>query len=185
VATSKRIRPPKLDAEGLWQYAVRALAGRAQSAGELRQKLRPRAERESDIDATIARLKEYKYLDDPKYAESFATSRLENQRLGKNRVLRDLRERRVAPAVAERTVQKIYGAVDENALIEDFVRRKFHSAAREGLFQDEKDLASAYRKLLRAGFSTASIVRALKRFAKNPDLLDAFEPPEETEEESS
>ena len=52
-------------------------------------------------------------------------------------------------------------------------------APREGLFQDEKDLAAAYRRLLRAGFRTGDIVRALKRFAKDPDLLDNFEPPEE------
>jgi hypothetical protein len=46
-------------------------------------------------------------------------------------------------------------------------------------------LASAYRKLLRAGFSSGNIVSALKRFARNPDLLDQWEPPEEIEEESS
>jgi hypothetical protein len=50
------------------------------------------------------------------------------------------------------------------------------------LFQEDKDLASAYRRLLRAGFRTGEIVRVLKKFAKNPELLDSFEPPEETEE---
>jgi hypothetical protein len=62
------------------------------------------------------------------------------------------------------------------------VRRHYRSASREGLFQDEKELASAYRKLLRAGFTSGNIVRVLKRFARDPDLLDALEPPEETEE---
>src|SRR5215467_8305910 len=104
-------------------------------------------------DAALARLKEYRYLDDRKFAESFAVSRLENQQLGRNRVLRDLRERRVAPAVAQRTVAKVYEQVDEAALVESYVRRHYRAASREGLFQDEKELAAAYRKLLRAGFS--------------------------------
>ena len=43
-------------------------------------------------------------------------------------------------------------------------------------------MASAYRRLVRAGFKTGEIVKALKKFAKNPELLDGFEPPEEAEE---
>jgi len=73
--------------------------------------------------------------------------------------------------------------VDEAALVEDYVRRHYRTAVREGLFQHEKDLASAYRKLLRAGFASGHIVGVLKRFARDPDLLDQFEPPEEIEEE--
>jgi regulatory protein len=174
---------PKLDSGALWEYAVKMLAGRAYSAGELRVKLQRKALHQSDVDGVLARLKEYRYLDDRKYAENFASARLENQKLGRNRVLRDLRERRIAPAVAERTVAKVYREVDETALIEDYVRRRYRSAAREGLFQDEKDLASAYRRLLRAGFTSANIVRVLKRFARDPDLLDQFEPPQEIGEE--
>jgi hypothetical protein len=49
--------------------------------------------------------------------------------------------------------------------------------------QDEKDLASAYRRLMRAGFRSGEVIRALKRFAKNPELLDNFEAPQETAEE--
>jgi SOS response regulatory protein OraA/RecX len=95
-------------------------------------------------------------------------------------VERDLRSRRVAPAVAARAVQKVYTSVDEEALIDDYVRRKYRLADRDALFQNEKDLAAAYRRLLRAGFASGPIVRALKKFAANPDLLDGFEPPDES-----
>jgi regulatory protein len=173
-------KPRPLDAEGLWSYALKTLGGRAHSIGELREKLRRRAERVSDIDDVIARLKEHGYLDDKRFAEGFASSRLANERFGRGRVIQDLRQRRVAPAVAESTVQRVYEEVDEQALIEEWIRRKYRTAPREGIFQEEKDLAAAYRRLLRAGFRTGEIVRALKKFAKNPDLLDGFEPPEET-----
>ena len=40
----------RLDGGALWTYAVQALAGRAHSTGELREKLRRRAERTADVD---------------------------------------------------------------------------------------------------------------------------------------
>jgi regulatory protein len=172
-------KPRPLDAESLWSYALKALAGRAHSTGELREKLRRRAERVSDIDDVIARLKENGYLDDRRFAEGFATARLSNDRFGRGRVIQDLRQRRVAPAVAEKTVRQVYEDVDEQKLIDEWIRKKYRLAPREGLFQDDKDLAAAYRRLLRAGFRTGDIVQALKRFAKDPELLDSFEPPEE------
>ena len=73
--------------------------------------------------------------------------------------------------------------MDETALIEEWIRRKYRLAPRDGLFQEDKDVASAYRRLLRAGFRTGDILKALKRFARNPDLLDGFEPPEAAAED--
>lgn len=175
-------KPRLLGSDALWSYALKALAGRAHSSGELREKLRRRAARAPDVDDVLARLKADGYLDDRRFAESFAAARLSNDRFGRGRVLHDLRERRVAPALAERTVSQVYENVDEQGLIEEWIRRKYRTAPREGLFQDEKDLAAAYRRLLRAGFRTGEILRALKRFAKNPELLDGFEPGEETNE---
>ncbi len=172
-------RPRLLDADALWAYALKALGGRAHSTGELREKLRRRAERVGDVDDVLARLKQDGYLDDHRFAESFASARLANDRFGRTRVIQDLRERRVAPALAEKTVREVYQDVDEQNLIEDWIRRKYRMAPREGLFETEKDMAQAYRRLLRAGFRTGEILRTLKKFSKNPDLLDGFEPPEE------
>ena len=178
-------KPRPLDSDGLWNYALRALGGRAYSIGEMRVKLGRRAEHAEDVEKVLARLRESRYLDDRQFAEGYAASRLSNERFGKTRVLQDLRHRRVAPALAEKTVHAVYRDVDEAALIEEWVRRKYRTSPREGLFQEDKELASAYRRLLRAGFRTAEIVRVLKRFAKNPDLLDNFEPPEETEDQAN
>lgn len=179
----KERRRARLDAAALWEYALRVLAGRAHSSGELREKLRRKAEQAADVDSTIARLREYGYLNDRKFAESFAAARLENDGLGRTRVLADLARRRVAPAVAQQTVGRVYQDVNEEALAEDFVRRKFRLAPKENLFQGEKEMASAYRRLRRAGFRSAVILSVLKKFARDPGLLDGFEPPEETPEE--
>jgi regulatory protein len=175
-------KPRPLDADALWSYALKALAGRAHSTGELREKLRRRAARAEDVDTVLDRLKQDGYLDDRRFAESYAAARLSSDRFGRGRVVQDLRQRRVAPALAEHAVREVYQDVDEQALIDEWIRRKYRLAPREGLFEEEKDLAAAYRRLLRAGFKTGEILRALKRFARNPELLDDFEPPIEEPE---
>src|SRR5581483_5862701 len=160
-----------LDSEGLWSYALRTLGGRAHSSGELREKLRRRAAAAGDVEGVMGRLKDLGYLNDQRFAEGFTAARLSTEKFGKTRVIQDLRQRRVAPALAEKTVHKVYQDVDESALIEERIRRKYRTTPREDLFQEDKELASAYRRLLRAGFRSGEIVRALKRFAANPELL--------------
>jgi len=168
-----------LEGEALWGYALKLLAGRAHSTGELREKLRRRAERIEEVEDVLARLKDHGYLNDQRFAEGFAAARLAGRNVGRTRVVRDLRQRRVAPALADRTVRQVYQDVNEEALIEEWVKRKYRLAPRESLFQEDKELAAAYRRLLHAGFRSGEIIRVLKRFARNPELLDSFEPPEE------
>src|SRR5260370_35423359 len=159
-------RKPKLfqNAE-LLNYAVRALGGRAHSTGELREKLRRRAERAEDVDAVLAKLKELGYLDDKRFAESYAASRLENQGLGKMRVLRDLRQRRIAPQLAEQVAEKTYQETDETKLIEDFLKRKYRGKKLGEFLGEEKNLAGAYRRLRYAGFSAGASLWFFKRYA--------------------
>ena len=66
--------PRRLAAGPLWGYALRVLGGRACSIGELREKLLRRAERAEDVPGLLARLKEYGYLDDQRFAESFSAA---------------------------------------------------------------------------------------------------------------
>jgi regulatory protein len=174
------MKPPrKLDAEGLWAYAVRLIGGRAQSTGEVRSKLRARAQRLDDIEDVITRLKDLGYLNDRQFAESFASTRLDTHRLGRMRVLHDLRARRVAPAVADQTVDRVYRDVDECRLIEDYLRRKLRIEERPGLLNDDKALASAFRRLMRAGFSRSNAVAVLKKHAADAEALEAMEGTEE------
>ena len=156
-------------------YALRALGGRAHSLGEIREKLRRRCLEAGDVEAVITRLKEAGYLNDQQFAESFATSRLENEGLGKMRVLRDLRQRRVAPKLAEQVVQKTFESSDEVKLIENFLVRKYRGKPLRQFLSEEKNLASAFRRLQYAGFSTGNSIRVLKRYAREPEALDSME----------
>jgi regulatory protein len=174
-------QPQPLDRDKLLNVALRALGGRAHSSGELRDKLRRRAENNEDVDAVLAKLKESGYLNDRQFAESYAAARLQNQGLGKIRVLRDLRQRRVAPKLAEQVTEQTYQKTNEADLIEEFLRRKFRGKELGVFLSEEKNLAGAFRRLRYAGFSAGESIRVLKRFASQPEVLDALEG-EESEE---
>jgi len=153
-------------------YALRSLGGRALSTGELRQKLRQRAELAGDVDPVLAKLKEAGYLNDRRYAESFAAARLENDGHGRGRVLRDLQVHRVAPKLAEEVVQGAFAGTDEVDLIEAYLNRKYRGKDLPVWLGEEKNLASAFRRLRYAGFSTGNSIRVLKRYAAKADDLE-------------
>jgi regulatory protein len=169
-------RPPQLlDSEKLLNVALRALGGRAHSSGELREKLRRRAQNPEDVEAVLAKLKEAGYLNDQRFAEAYAASRLQDQGLGKMRVLRDLRQRRVAPKLAEQVTEQTYQQTNETELIEEFLRRKYRGKQLGAFLSEQKNLAAAFRRLRYAGFSAGQSIRVLKRFASQPEALDALE----------
>ena len=175
-------RPRKLNAEELFEYAVNCLGARAYSTGDLKAKLRMRAAHPPDADAAIDRLTEIGYLNDQRFAESYAAMRVENEGFGRMRLLNDLRAHRVSGDTAEQAVEQALGNKGEAELIDAFIERRMPSIAASGPIDDERKLAAAYRKLRRAGFTSGPILSALKRLAARPDALE--EPLEEEEPEA-
>jgi regulatory protein len=167
--------PKPLDLEGLMHYAAQALTARAYTVSELKTRLKKRAARQEDVDVVLARLKDAGVVNDRRFAGSFAEWRRENQGQGKTRVLRDLMARRVAPAVAREAVDVAFEGVDETAMIQAFLVRKYRGKELKALLQDQKHLASAFRKLRGAGFSTGNSIRVLKRYAAEAEQLDELE----------
>lgn len=179
MATERPRKPRRLDSEALWEAALRLLASRAYSVGELRQKLRPKAADPADVARVIDRLKAYGYLDDRTYAENYAGARLETRSHGKFRVLRELRARRVAPGVARAAVEKVYAGAEETELIEEYLRRKYRQVSLAEHLADPRHLAAAYRRLRYAGFSAAGSIRVLERYSPDAGALQASEEEEE------
>jgi regulatory protein len=174
-----RGKPKMLDSEQLWNYALKALAGRAHSLHELRQKLLRRAERAADVPLTLAKLQEYGLADDRKFSDSLASARLENQGFGSQRVLRELRAKQVPDRVASEAVAQTYSGTAEHDLIDAFLARKYRNKNLPELLRDPKQLASAYRRLRTAGFSSSASLAALKRYASS---VEEWEEPSEEDE---
>jgi regulatory protein len=169
-------KPRKLAIEELYEYAVKSLAARAQSVSDLGAKLKRRAAHLGDVDAIVARLKDVGYLDDARFADSFAAWRAGNEGFGRTRLLVDLAAHRVPRELAQEAVEKALEGRTEAEQIDAFIERRMASAD----FSDEKGLARAFRKLRRAGFATGPVFAALKRVAAKPEMVEEF--PDEEEE---
>jgi len=162
----KRVGPAKLDQDKLLDYAVKTLGVRAYSAGEMRTRLRRRAESSASVDQVMAKLREYGYLNDEKFAEGFASSRADGHGLGKQRVMRDLRARQVSQQVAEKAIEGAFAGKDEGEMVEAFLQRKFRGKALPEWLKEPKNLAAAFRRLRYAGFSSGVSIKVLKRYSE-------------------
>lgn len=156
-----------LDTDSLYQIAIRALARRARSSAEIRALLLRRKAAKADIESVIHRLRDHGFLDDVRFARSFVASRIEDRLEGRARVRRDLAARRVRPDVAEEALRSGFEAVDEAQLLRQYLRRKLrvskplNSSAALGTIKPSA-VQALYRRLLRAGFRSDTIVGELK-----------------------
>ncbi len=183
--------PKRLAEEELYWHAVKQLAVRARSVAELRRLLERRALRRQDVPTVLARVKKRGYLNDERFAETFAAARLENQRLGRLRVIHDLRLRLVAPEVAQSAVCSAYQGVDEAHLLRQHLARRLrsdrlgHSGLRQNPrpLENPQKLASLYRALRRAGFAHGAVLTELRRLQANPELLEHLEEQSDSHEE--
>jgi regulatory protein len=170
---SSRPRAP-LDETALYEYAVKALGRRMRTRAELRGLLEQRAEGgergASVVAAVLARLSEQRYLDDQSYAETYARLRKENEKLGPRRVRRNLLEKGIASALAEKTIDASYAKTNEEALARQYLARK-----RIGKPTDKKETARVMRRLLAAGFSAGVIYKILRQWDAPDDTLIALD----------
>lgn len=157
---------------------MKSLGARALSISEIRSKLVRRAADPADVGIVLARLQEYKYLDDSRFAEDYASARKDNQGFGKMRVLRDLGQRKVGSTVAQKAVEQIFEGADETAMVEEFLGRKFRNQKLSEYLKEPKHLAAAFRRLRYAGFSSTTSIRVLKRYAAQAEDLEALDEPD-------
>jgi regulatory protein len=166
----------KLNEQELYDYAVKRLAARAYSIAEMRRRLDERARSRPEARAVLARLKDHGYLNDERFAQTYASARLENQQLGRVRVVSDLRLRLVAPEVAERAARKAYEGVAEAELLRAHLARRLR---RRPPPAERRKLASLYRALRRAGFSHGGVLAELHRLRADPEVLEKLETEED------
>jgi regulatory protein len=154
--STKPKEPPR--GNDVYDIAVRALASRARSTSEIRTLLIRRGANEEDIGSAISRLREHGYLDDERFAKAFVRSRIDNQGHGAGRVRRDLAKKRVSREIADKALASGYEPVNERDLLRDYLRRKLRLGSPP---TKASALASLFQRLLRAGFSSATIVKEL------------------------
>ena len=169
-------KPRTIDSEpALYDAAIKILMRRAHSVSEMKKALIRRTPDEDLIQKVLARLKQSGLIDDARYAKQFARQRTEIRHQGKYRVARELRARGVPDSHIEVAIEEAAATTDEAAVVRQRIDRKLRLSRGE---IDDKKIASLYRSLLRAGFSSDTIRRELKR-ATSEDLPEV-ESPDET-----
>jgi regulatory protein len=193
----------------LYAAALRALTRRAYSVHEMRQWLVERGKSRGLADAVLVRLKERGYVDDARYAKQYARQRVTGRRLGRFRVARDLRARGVPDKHSEAALDEVYAETDQAAMLRKRIERKLRSLRakgrsgtsgadtprlRSGQAQsrpyghgagefDQKQMASLYASLLRAGFPSDLIRRELRAFNMQAEALPEADAVESTDDQ--
>ena len=167
-------KPEPLEEAALFDYAVKALGRRMRTEAELRRLMRTRVEPEAAGDAKVvavlARLKEYGYLDDASYAETYTRLRHENEKFGERRVKQDLKQKGVHDTLIAEAVEARYGQTDETELARQFIEKK-----RLRPPENDKETARILRRLVMAGFATGTIRKVLAQWNVDDGALQALD----------
>ena len=157
-------RPQQIESEAaLYEAAIKVLMRRAHSVMEMKKALLRRCSDDKLIRNVVDRLKREGLVDDARYAKQFARQRALSRKQGKFRIARELRARGVQDNHIEAALEANAEETDETALVRQRIERKLKLL--RGEF-DEKRIASLYRSLLRAGFSSDVIRRELQRVTR-------------------
>jgi regulatory protein len=157
-------KPRQLEGKSeLYDSAVRALMRRAYSVYEMKQHLGRRTDSDELIKLVIELLKKSNLLDDERFAKQFVRQRTEIRRQGKFRIARDLRARGVPDRHIEAALAESAKETDESAVVRQRLERKLRSFRGE---ITENRIASMYRSLLRAGFSSDVVRKELKAITR-------------------
>jgi regulatory protein len=174
--TFSRPKKKPYSEDQLYQYAVGALGRRMRTVAELKRLMRARVEEaESEygqtlIELVIRRLKDQGYLNDAHYAAYYSSLRRDNLKLGRMRVVTDLKTRGVHGSVIEKAVDAAYEGVSDEKQAREYLRKK-----RLQKPKDQKQTARIFRQLARAGFSTKTIFVVLKKWDVDEETLSALE----------
>lgn len=151
--------PEKARARTL-QRAVKLLAAKPRSVEELRERLLEREwTDEAAADYALSKLKEYGYLDDERFAFGFASYRVKQKPLGRQRLARDLKTRKVSKETADAALELVYQETPEEELITRAIEKRVRLRGRPASRQETKSL---YDHLLRLGFPYDLIIRKVR-----------------------
>ncbi|MCL7961547.1 MAG: recombination regulator RecX [marine benthic group bacterium] len=151
------------------EAALHCLAYRPRSRMELERHLRRKSHPPDAILHAISRCQKLGYLDDEAFARAFVRDRIRLRPRGRFRLRSELRERGIAPDVADASIE---AAFEETGVSEQELLRGIAEARAFRLRQAEP--ASARRRLsswlLRRGFSRSDVRRVVE------DLLPESDP---------
>jgi len=133
-----------------FERAVKLLAAKPRSVSELRERLlQGRGTSKSTVEEVVERLREYGYLDDEKFAFSYASLKVKQRPVGRRRLAQDLKFKKVDKQVAEDALELVYTETSEEDLIDRAIEKRLRIRGRPSSRVEAKSL---FDHLLRLGF---------------------------------
>ncbi|HEY8186855.1 MAG TPA: regulatory protein RecX [Pyrinomonadaceae bacterium] len=173
-----RLKPEKLSKSSLtpeevraraFQRAVKLLAAKPRSVAELRERLLERCSNKAIVETVIARLREYGYLDDERYALGYASTQVRQQPMGRRRLEQSLRLKKVEGAVVDEALDQVFSETSEDELIDRAVEKRLRL---RGQPKTRAEAKSLFDYLLRQGFPFELVsekVRTVSRTGTDED----------------
>jgi regulatory protein len=150
------------------QRAVKLLAAKPRSIEELRERLLEKGwTDEAAADYALAKLKEYGYLDDERFAFGFASYRVRQKPVGRQRLARDLQTKKISKETADAALELVYQETPEEELIQRAIEKRIRLRGRPTTRQETKSL---YDHLLRLGFTYDLIIRKVREASAAADV---------------
>jgi len=153
--------------ERVFQRAAKLLASKQRSVEELREKLSTtRGATKAMVDEAIARLREYGYLDDAKFAQSYASLRLRERPIGRRRLQRELWLKKVDKQTVESALDEVFESTPEDDLIDRAIAKRVRLRGKPQTREEAKKL---FDHLLRQGFEFELVTEKVRALAKSDD----------------
>ncbi|PYS32090.1 MAG: hypothetical protein DMF75_12960 [Acidobacteria bacterium] len=161
---SSRLDPEKAR-ERVFHRAAKLLAARPRSVEELREcLLQGRGATKAIVESVIQRLSEYGYLDDARFAQSYASLRVQQRPIGRQRLRRDLWLKKIDKATANEALDLVFAATPEEELIDRAIEKRIRLRGRPQTRAETKKL---FDHLLRQGFAFELIGEKLRAISNS------------------
>ncbi|HOC16879.1 MAG TPA: RecX family transcriptional regulator [Vicinamibacterales bacterium] len=144
-----------------YSAALAMLARRELSERQLRERLERREHPPTAIEEAVTRLRASGLLDDRRVARAAARVEAQVRSRGRLRVLQRLHALGIAPEVAAEAADEVFGAIDEDTLLEAALARRLRGPAAR--IRDAAHFRRLHQQLVRQGFAPSAVTRALKR----------------------
>ena len=143
--------------------AVNLLTYKPRSENELRQRLLEKDWTNTEIvEAVLAKLKEYNYLNDEQFAKEFAASRLRQKPIGKRVLKQKLALKRLDKETVDAALEKAFEDTPEEDVIERAIEKRLRIKGKPETREDSKKF---YDYLLRQGFSYDLVSSKMREIA--------------------
>ena len=147
--------------------AVKLLAAKPRSINELRERLLEKNWTNIEIvDRVIAKLEEYSYLDDERYAAELALSKLRQRPQGKRRLQQAMSQKKLDREIVSNAIGAAFEKMPESDLIDRSIEKRLRLKGRPETFEEKKKFVD---HLLRQGFDYDLIREKMSGLASLPD----------------